>query len=158
MMDQEMTLSHEDWRDAIASGATDLGYRDWVRQCVANFAQNEVKARANMNADPAPLLVDIAGVAKMLSISVQFVRNMVASNRFPKPIRIGRSTRWAIKTIQDWVNANAERAEHEGAHLHGVPSIGRPRGSRARRGGRSPGKGSQSRDTRDSEDREGRSS
>jgi hypothetical protein len=54
-----------------------------------------------------PLVVDIKGLAKMLQRSVASLRRDEAHGRLPAGIRIGRSKRWLVDTIQAWLKAGA---------------------------------------------------
>ena len=49
------------------------------------------------------LLVDVRGLAKMLSISKREIERMAADGRLPPPIRLGkRMVRWRLETIRRW--------------------------------------------------------
>jgi predicted DNA-binding transcriptional regulator AlpA len=52
-----------------------------------------------------PLLVDIQGLAVLLSRSVPALERDQAAGRIPRPLRIGRSKRWPLAEIQDWIAA-----------------------------------------------------
>ena len=50
------------------------------------------------------LLVDAATVAKLLSISTGTIYALSRTQRFPKPIRLGRAARWNLNELRAWVN------------------------------------------------------
>lgn len=60
-------------------------------------------------------------VAQRLNVSSSFFRKLVASQRAPAPIRLGRSRRWDEETISEWIAA-------------GCPAINVWEGSKARNG------------------------
>ena len=58
-----------------------------------------------------PLLVSAQNAAKLCGVSTRTWRRWVAMGLAPQPIRIGRSSRWALKALQAWVR-------HELQQLH----------------------------------------
>lgn len=52
-----------------------------------------------------PLLIDSRAVSKLLGRSVASIRRDDEAGRIPRPIAIGRSTRWVLKEIRNWVRA-----------------------------------------------------
>src|ERR1700677_1579306 len=64
--------------------------------------------------DVAPLLLDIRGLAKLLSRSVGSLWRDDAAGRLPRAVRIGSSKRWRLDEIRDWVSAGCpSRADWE---------------------------------------------
>ena len=57
--------------------------------------------------DAAGLAVDAAELAKLLQVSLRHVNALNSSGRLPKPIRLGRSVRWARKELEAWLAAGA---------------------------------------------------
>ena len=55
--------------------------------------------------DPAALLT-AGGVAKYLKISIRQVRKLDAEGLVPKPVRVGKSVRWRLSEIGEWIKAN----------------------------------------------------
>ena len=55
--------------------------------------------------DLSPLLLDIKGLAKLLSRSVGSLWRDDAAGRLPRAVRIGSSKRWRFDEIRDWVSA-----------------------------------------------------
>lgn len=56
-----------------------------------------------------PLLVDIAGAARILNISLARARRMVSSNTMPGLVRLGgtRSQRVSIRALETWIESTA---------------------------------------------------
>ena len=56
---------------------------------------------------PLPLgpLIDVGGVAVLLSCSTKHVRRMADAGRCPPPIRLGGLVRWSRKVVEDWIAA-----------------------------------------------------
>lgn len=52
------------------------------------------------------LLIDAAGLAKLLSCSTRHVRRMDSARELPCPLRLGRAVRWRLDEIQDWIEAS----------------------------------------------------
>lgn len=53
-----------------------------------------------------PLMVDIVGVARLLGISRRHAQALDSSGRLgPTPIKLGRSARWDVASIREWVAA-----------------------------------------------------
>jgi predicted DNA-binding transcriptional regulator AlpA len=52
-------------------------------------------------------LLAAAEVAKILSCSPRHVWALNSSGRLPRPIRLGRVTRWRADEIRDWLAAGA---------------------------------------------------
>lgn len=55
---------------------------------------------ATVSVDPGPLLLDIAAVANLLTVSESGVRRLIADGRFPKPRKLNRSARWHIDDVR----------------------------------------------------------
>lgn len=65
-----------------------------------------VTGEATATPTPAPLLVDLPAAAALLSISPSHLDNMNRDGRFgPMPRRLGRSVRWCVREVQDWLDA-----------------------------------------------------
>ena len=50
-----------------------------------------------------PLLVGVKLLAVLLSCSVRSTWRRLAAGDLPKPVRIGRSVRWELATIREWI-------------------------------------------------------
>lgn len=53
-------------------------------------------------ATAAPTHIDADACASRLGISKRHWLRLVDSGRAPRPIRLGRLTRWAVATLDDW--------------------------------------------------------
>ena len=53
----------------------------------------------------AGILVDVAEVAKICGLSRSAFYKLVSSGRAPKPIKLGRASRWRRQEIIDWIAA-----------------------------------------------------
>ena len=60
------------------------------------------------------LLLTASDLADALSVSERHVWALNSSGRLPRPIRFGRSVRWNVSELQDWLDAGApERSKWE---------------------------------------------
>lgn len=50
-------------------------------------------------------LIDVNGLAALLSCSTKHVRRMADGGRCPPPIRLGSLLRWNRKVVDDWIAA-----------------------------------------------------
>jgi predicted DNA-binding transcriptional regulator AlpA len=65
-----------------------------------------MEARPNRDLGEAsvePLVVDVKSLARMLSCSVRSLWRRLAAGQLPKPVRIGRSVRWELATVREWI-------------------------------------------------------
>lgn len=60
-----------------------------------------------MNATNEAMLAGVDEVARVLGCSARHVWGMTAAGKMPKPIRLGRSVRWSLPDLREWVNAGA---------------------------------------------------
>ncbi len=58
-----------------------------------------------MSTDTAPLLVRADEFAKMMGVSERTLWRLLSAGKVPKPVRIGRSTRWRMAEVREWVAA-----------------------------------------------------
>ncbi|HUS38426.1 MAG TPA: AlpA family phage regulatory protein [Pirellulales bacterium] len=54
-------------------------------------------------ADLVPLLLAVHDVSRLTSLSVRSVWKAVSAGTFPRPVKVGRSTRWKYVDVQRWV-------------------------------------------------------
>ena len=50
-------------------------------------------------------LVDVNGVAELLSCSSRHVFRLTEAGKMPKPVRLGSLVRWSQVSIQSWIEA-----------------------------------------------------
>jgi excisionase family DNA binding protein len=59
--------------------------------------------------DLGRLLITARQVAASLGVSLRTVRSWDSGGRLPRPVRIGRSTRWRAEELQRWTSAGCPR-------------------------------------------------
>ena len=60
-------------------------------------------------------LIDVKGLAELLSVSVRTAWRLRSAGKLPKPVKIGRSVRWDYQTIRTWIEMGCpDRATFEG--------------------------------------------
>jgi len=57
--------------------------------------------------ESACIAVPANEVAKILGISVRHVWALLAQERLPRPVRLGRSVRWNVDELRAWLVAGA---------------------------------------------------
>jgi prophage regulatory protein len=64
-----------------------------------------------MKAHPTtpPCLVDVEAAARMLDISARSIWRFVEQGHFPKPLRLGRATRWRLSDLEEFIGELAEK-------------------------------------------------
>ena len=68
-------------------------------------AQAEPLAVADACPPLQPLLIDIASLAVLLSRSVAALERDQAADRLPRALKLGRSKRWRLQEVVEWVSA-----------------------------------------------------
>jgi len=63
-----------------------------------------------------PLVVDVKALAKMLSSSARSVWRRLAAGDLPKPVRIGRSVRWELAAIHEWIAQGCPKQRGDDKH------------------------------------------
>ena len=58
-----------------------------------------------MNDQPVTLLINAEQVANILNISERTLWRLVSGGKVPQPVRIGRSARWRVQDIYDWIES-----------------------------------------------------
>jgi len=56
-----------------------------------------------------PMLIDIKALKQMLGRDVRSLERDELARRIPRPIRLGRSKRWRVAEIRDWVEAGCPK-------------------------------------------------
>jgi excisionase family DNA binding protein len=49
------------------------------------------------------VLLDVKGVAALLTCSTRHVYRLTDAGRMPPPVRIGALVRWPRRTVEDWI-------------------------------------------------------
>ena len=85
------------------------------KTCQLEVAQPKAEAMegASPPSDEAKL-VDAAGVAAILGVSARMVWRMRDSGRMPRPVSIGRLTRWNRAEIDQWITDGCPRVDRRG--------------------------------------------
>ena len=65
------------------------------------IVQAPSKPPAGASADA--LLIDVAAVAKLLSVSTRHIHRMRDAGLIPAPVKVGRSTRWRRADLDAWI-------------------------------------------------------
>lgn len=54
--------------------------------------------------DTNPLkLVDLKFICESTGLSQAFIYKMISSDLFPKPLKLGRASRWYLSEFKDWM-------------------------------------------------------
>ncbi len=70
---------------------------------------------------PQPLAVSAEQLASLFGLSVRTIRQMDASGRLPRPVRLSRnSVRWVLEEIREWLRAGSpDRGTWEAMRRYG---------------------------------------
>lgn len=60
--------------------------------------ESEIVARAE-----GPLLIASEEVARLLGISERTLWRLLSAGKVPRPVRIGRNTRWRLTEVTGWI-------------------------------------------------------
>lgn len=50
-----------------------------------------------------PQLITAEELAKLMQVSERTLWRLLSGGKLPKPVRIGRSTRWRLAEVNDWI-------------------------------------------------------
>lgn len=64
----------------------------------------------NNNQTDQNKFINAKEVAKLVGFNVDWIYKKIAKGEFPKPIKIGRSSRWLYTEIMQWINETANQA------------------------------------------------
>jgi len=56
-----------------------------------------------MSTDTAPQLIRAEDVARMMGVSERTLWRLLSAGKVPQPVRIGRSTRWRLAEVRQWI-------------------------------------------------------
>ena len=62
----------------------------------------------------SPSLATVDDVATMLNCSVRHVQRLSQTERMPCPVRLGRSLRWSLVAIQEWIESGCPDCRKRG--------------------------------------------
>ena len=57
--------------------------------------------------EPEPLAVRASDAARLIGVSLRFLRGLDSSARIPREIRLKRAKIWSVKELRDWLAAGA---------------------------------------------------
>ena len=57
-----------------------------------------------MATDAAPRLINAEELATMMQISERTLWRLLSGGKVPKPVRIGRNTRWRLAEVTEWID------------------------------------------------------
>ena len=63
-----------------------------------------------MNTEAAPLLISAEELAKLMHVSERTLWRLLSAGKVPKPVRIGRNTRWKLAEVTDWIERGCPAA------------------------------------------------
>jgi predicted DNA-binding transcriptional regulator AlpA len=70
-----------------------------------------------------PLLIKADEVAHLIAISTRTLWRLVSTGQFPRPVQFGRSTRWRVADVEEWIKSRS--SDQRGSTLmdqeHGSP-------------------------------------
>jgi excisionase family DNA binding protein len=56
-----------------------------------------------MDTEPRPVLIDAEELARMMDVSERTLWRLLSGGKLPQPVRIGRSTRWRLAEVTEWI-------------------------------------------------------
>jgi len=59
-----------------------------------------------------PKLIDVQGVAELLTCSKRHVNRLSDAGKMPRPVRLGGLIRWNAGAIEDWIAAGCPAVRH----------------------------------------------
>jgi excisionase family DNA binding protein len=96
-----------------------LAVRAWLRgtapavktpDAPATKADAPTPERDAADADEA-VLIDVVQAAKMLSVNRSTVFKLTSVGKFPRPVKLGRATRWPKEELLAWIKAGCPSRE-----------------------------------------------
>ena len=63
-----------------------------------------------MSAETAPMLIGAEELARMMDVSERTLWRLLSAGKVPPPVRIGRSTRWRLAEVRDWIDRGCPAA------------------------------------------------
>ena len=66
------------------------------------------------SAQREPLLIKADEVARLVAISTRTLWRLVGAGLFPRPVQVGRSTRWRVADVEDWISRRSTEQGNAG--------------------------------------------
>lgn len=57
-------------------------------------------------------LVDMVFITEFTGLSDKWFYKLISEGKFPKPIKLGRSSRWKESELKDWLLKRIEQSRH----------------------------------------------
>jgi excisionase family DNA binding protein len=57
----------------------------------------------SLSADTTPMLIAADEMANLLGVSERTLWRLLSAGKVPRPVRIGRSTRWRAAEVKQWI-------------------------------------------------------
>lgn len=64
-----------------------------------------MNSKSPQSAPADPLLLTVTETARSLAISERHVWNLVAAGKLPRPVRLGKSSRWVRRDIEAYIES-----------------------------------------------------
>lgn len=55
-------------------------------------------------------LIDMKQITQLIGMTDKWIYSLIQKQLFPKPIKLGRSSRWRLKDIEMWIDTQAVRS------------------------------------------------
>lgn len=81
-----------------------VGDQDHLERQSSLVASDRTKTIEPLS-QPERLLIDAKEAARLLSLSKSTLYSCLSAGMLPKPVRLGRSVRWSLEELRDWVRA-----------------------------------------------------
>lgn len=66
---------------------------------------NQVEGKT-LSIKPEYKLIDIKTIAKMIDFTPAYIYKMITEGKFPKSFKFGRSARWKLSDVLEWIDAH----------------------------------------------------
>ncbi|MEQ5185872.1 AlpA family phage regulatory protein [Providencia alcalifaciens] len=57
--------------------------------------------------DTRYILIDIKKITQLIGMTDKWIYSLIQKQAFPKPIKMGRSSRWRLSDIEQWIDEQA---------------------------------------------------
>jgi excisionase family DNA binding protein len=63
-----------------------------------------------MSNETTPLLISAEELAKLMHVSERTLWRLLSAGKVPRPVRIGRNTRWKLAEVTAWIDRGCPAA------------------------------------------------
>lgn len=74
-----------------------------VFQSLSNHSNNNVVDISNQYR-----LIDIKQITLLIGMTDKWIYSLIQKQQFPKPIKLGRSSRWRLSDIEAWIDLKSQ--------------------------------------------------